>query len=609
VKRSRFVRSRFILFILCALPVCVSRAGRADEPVSGSERPGIRHSDVVFMYDDPKMYEPYGCTVLGWAGDANQEHIERAHAQGVRLFTVSVGFLTEFQGMIDFSEDFLDAAARNFSGEPFVVPWLWDHKHKGQPAWWWCTNSPLYRQYLESRLRQRMPTRPDGLHIDDYRGSSGAVTWLSACFCRHCMAEFRKYLAEKVDPAELRQLGISALENFDYRQFLIDRGVTAEQYKRERWRMPLADAFHDFHVTSNTKYVGEYRQQAEQIRGQPLTLSVNSGLDDAQALSIAPQLTYFSCEVSHDAASLAPATHPIYIYKLGEGLQRPIASTVAGQDWAYVAEHNKPCLVRTWIALSYALGHNLMAPHRQWCYTEEKGTHWYEGPVDEYAFMYQFVRQQAALLDGYESVAPVAVVYDNAANRRYQGRIEPICVELARRNVPYRVVVAGDKWLDYRLTAEQLAGYRAVITAPDNQWMDEAHKTLLDAVKSAGRLVVWPDEATLARLVPEPVTVSGSDKVGSDKVLVFPRAVPGNAETPVVLHLLNQDYDGQGDVMRPPRRLTIRVRCDLFPERQFTTATLHAPRQQPVRLDMRADTAHIEIDVPELSLWGLIELR
>ena len=300
---------------------------------------------------------------------------------------------------------------------------------------------------------------------------------------------------------------------------------------------------------------------------------------------------------------LSPATHPIYIYKLGEGLQRPITSTAAGQDWAYVAEHHKPCLVRTWIALSYALGNNLMAPHRQWCYTEEKGTHWYEGPVDQYAFMYRFVRQQAALLDGYEPVAPVAVVYDNAATRRYQGRIEPICVELVRCNVPFRVVVAGDTWLDYRLTAQQLSGFRAVVTSPDNQWMDDAQKTVLASVKDAGRLVVWPDDETLARLVPEPITVSGSDKV-----LVFPRTVPANADAPVVLHVLNQDYDGQQDVMRPQQKFTLRVRRDLLPNRQFTTATLHSPQQDAVSLEIRADTTHIEIDVPELMLWGMVEL-
>ena len=417
IHQQRYSVRSFPTFIVGTL-LWLSGTACAEELPGVPDRPSIRHSDVVFMYDNPDMYEPYGCTVMGWAGSANQRRIELAHSKGVRLFSVSVGFLTEFSGMIDFNDEFLDAACRNFAGEPFVVPWLWDHKHKGQPAWWWCTNSPLYRRYLESRLRQRMPTGPDGLHIDDYRGTSGAFTWLSACFCRHCLAGFRQYLGDHVDQAELERLGITDLKDFDYRQFLIDRGVTPEDYQRRRDSLPLADEFYDFQVRSNTAYVAEYRKRAEQIRGKPLTLSVNSGLNDAQALAIAPQLTYFCCEVPHDAASLAAPTHPIYVYKLGEGLERPITSTASGQDWAYVYEHNKPCLVRMWIALSYALGQNLMAPHRQWCYTQEKGTHWYSGPTDEYAYMYRFVREHASLLDGYEAVAPVAVVYDNAANRR-----------------------------------------------------------------------------------------------------------------------------------------------------------------------------------------------
>jgi len=117
--------------------------------LADAPRRAIRRSDVVFMYDNPRMYQPYGCTVLGWAGGANAERIRRAHSQGVRLFSTSVGFRTEFRRVIDFSRDFLEAACRNFEGKPFVVPWLWDHKYKDQPAWWWCTNSPLYRKYLD----------------------------------------------------------------------------------------------------------------------------------------------------------------------------------------------------------------------------------------------------------------------------------------------------------------------------------------------------------------------------------------------------------------------------------------------------------------------------
>ena len=260
----------------------------------GEER-AIRRSDVVFMYDNPERYDSYGCTVLGWAGRADKGHIRRAHEMGVRHFSCSVGFLTEFRRVIDFNDDFLDGAARNFAGEPFIVPWLWDHEYKGHPAWWWCTNSPVYRQYLSSRLEDLMAVEPDGLHIDDYRGSSGSVTWLSGCFCRHCIKAFRDYAAENVTEEKLAELGIVDLEKFDYREFLTARGITPEEYKSRRVRLPLADEFYDFHVKSNNAFVAEYRRRAERVRGKPLTLCVNSSLASPHNLVITPHLNH-PCE-------------------------------------------------------------------------------------------------------------------------------------------------------------------------------------------------------------------------------------------------------------------------------------------------------------------------
>lgn len=184
--------------LLCWVIFAGGRAN-ADGSAGAGERV-IRRSDVVFMYDDPKLYETYGCTVLGWAGSANRDRIARAHAAGVRHFSCSVGFLTEFKRVIDFDENFLDAACRNFAGEPFIVPWLWDHDHNGRPAYWWCTNSPLYRRYLEMRLGETMKVEPDGLHVDDYRGTSGSITWLSGGFCEHCMAVVRENPARAKSP-------------------------------------------------------------------------------------------------------------------------------------------------------------------------------------------------------------------------------------------------------------------------------------------------------------------------------------------------------------------------------------------------------------------------
>jgi len=561
----------------------------------------IRRSDVVFMYDNPKLYEAYGCTALGWAGWTNAKHIEQAHAKGVRQFSCSVGFLTEFRRVIDFSDDYLDAACRDFSGKPFLVPWLWDHKHKGQGAYWWCTNSPLYRKYLDARLVEVMKAKPDGLHIDDYRGTSGSITWRAGGFCRHCLAAFRKYLAENVPKDKLARLGIKDLKTFDYRQFLLARGVTPAEYNQRRSRLPLAKEFYDFHVTAATRFVVQYHKRAEELRGRPLALSVNSGLSNPQALVIAPHLSYFCCEVGHAAARRRPPTHPVYIYKLAAGLDRPVASTAGGQDWAFVSQHNLPGLVRTWTALSYAFGHTLMAPHRQWCYTKEKGTHWLDGPTDEYAWLYRFVRSHARLLDGYEAVAPVAVVYGSSANRAGRGRIEAVCTDLARGNVPFQVVIAGDDWLDYRLKADEIARAKAVVV-PKSLQLDGPQKKLIDRAASEGRLVTWPDRAKLSSLIGTPVAVEGARNVWA-----VPRAVPGDRNKPAVVHLLNRNYDAGKDAMIVQKGITLRLRRDLF-GRRFTTATAHAPKARPVKLTVASDGKHTAVTIPELDLWTILEL-
>lgn len=561
----------------------------------------IRRSDVVFMYDNAAMYEPYGCTVLGWAGHAQAEHIRTARSKGIRHFSSSIGFLTEFKRVIDFDDNFLDAACRNFEGEPFIVPWLWDHhhQHNGHGAYWWCTQSPLYRKYLESRLVEVMRTGVDGLHIDDYRGTSGAVTWKSACFCRHCLAGFRGYLASRVSKEKRTALGLTSLKDFNYRQFLLDRGVTPELYRTKRWEQPLAEEFLDYHVRANLEYVQAFRRKAEEIKGGPISLSVNSGLNSAHALMIAPELDYFCCEVGHEASGMKAASHPITIYKLGDALDRPIASTASGQDWAFTAEHNLPGLIRSWTALSYAFGHTLMAPHRQWCYTKEKGTHWKTWPPEDFADLYQFIRKHSRYFDGYNAVARVAVVYDNAARRRYRADIEPICTTLAERNIPFTIVLAGDDWLPRRLSEEQLQPFSAVIVHKDHN-MDPDQQAVLEAVKRDARLITWPDEAALATQVPAFVQVEDSAPV-----MVVPRVHP-DPEAPLVLHVLNRSYDADTDRWPPLHKLRIRLHPELMSGRTLTAAHWVSP-DGPTTECTLGD--HHLVTVPTCGMWGLLVLE
>jgi len=274
----------------------------------------------------------------------------------------------------------------------------------------------------------------------------------------------------------------------------------------------------------------------------------------------------------------------------------------SGQDHAYIMEHNLPGMVRTWIATSYAFGHAFVAPHRLWCYTKEKGTHWYSGPTDEYAWLYQFVRHHARLLDRYEAVAPVAVVYDNAARRKHRSDIEPICLALAAGNVPFRMVIAGDDWLPYRLDAASLQSFRAVVVPKDTA-LDAAQQKVIDQVAAEGRLVTWPDAKKLAQLVPAPVTVEGSEHVWA-----VPRAIPGDAAAPAVVHLLGRQYDADADAVVPQKDLTLHLRRDLFGGRAFKQAKLHVPEAEPVSLELRSDAEQTTVKIPQLGLWGIVEM-
>lgn len=87
-----------------------------------------------------------------------------------------------------------------------------------------------------------------------------------------------------------------------------------------------------------------------------------------------------------------------------------MAATAAGVDWAFVKQHAAEDLPRVWMATAYAHGQLFMPPHHAYCFTEEKGTDWYDGPTKAYAPLYRFVRRQAGWLDDFEDMAdePVA---------------------------------------------------------------------------------------------------------------------------------------------------------------------------------------------------------
>ena len=81
------------------------------------------------------------------------------------------------------------------------------------------------------------------------------------------------------------------------------------------------------------------------------------------------------------------------------------------------------------------------------------------------------------------------------------GTSSPSAPPWPKRNTPFAVVVAGDDWLDYRLDARRLDGFRAVIVTKDLA-MDGGQRRLIEKVRDENRLVVWPGQPRLDTLVP-----------------------------------------------------------------------------------------------------------
>ena len=115
--------------------------------------------------------------------------------------------VTEFGRYYErFPQTYQQSLCRDVHGQPYKVPWLTDHQHKGVPYWWCCTRQPLFRQYLSERVVEIVRAGAAGVHIDDHLGTAGGL-WLGGCFCDRCMEEFKDYL-KTLPPEALAKFGI-----------------------------------------------------------------------------------------------------------------------------------------------------------------------------------------------------------------------------------------------------------------------------------------------------------------------------------------------------------------------------------------------------------------
>ena len=378
----------------------------------------LEHGDIVFMEPeaDPSIYEAYGATVLGWGlQDPSLEDVRKLRSMGIH----PVGWtwcLTAGAKAIYENPDLRDATERDIEGNPVEPPHTRDQTYEWAKSWYGCTNHPAFRALVRTWVCRGMHSGADGLHVDDHLGTARGVTFVypgggGGGFCDYCIEGFRRHLAENETPELLAEAGVKTFEGFDYRDLVRRYAPTRDRYLEVKEQIPLYQEFVDWHLQRAAQNVQELRRLAEDIVGHRVTVSANTFLEFTVDTVTTPYLDYLICEIiQHAEDGVTGLLHTVRRYRMAEAIRRPMACTPAGADWAYVKEHDSVSLVRIWIALAYACGQRMMVPSsRQWCHTQEKGTHWYSAPHKEFIPLYRFIKLHRELFDDLDTVGPLVI--------------------------------------------------------------------------------------------------------------------------------------------------------------------------------------------------------
>jgi hypothetical protein len=355
---------------------------------------------------------------------------------------------------------------------------------------------------------------------------------------------------------------------------------------------PLWAHWTTYQCRAAAAFMRELHELAASTAGHPVLMGANAGLLWPRHLADYQTLDLFSAETDHHAARHQFSDTPLFAYRLADAVDRPYAATASGGDWAHIKERNLPGLVRGWIALSYAAGHRFMVPNHQWCYTPEKGTHWYNGPAEKFAPLYQFVRQNPSLFDDYSAFADVAVVLPHRSFVANPDRWFALCQQLVANNLTYRLLLGGDDIVDHPLTREPLAANRFLL-APARDELLPADRQLLDEHTKVH--AAFSDVSAVLTGITPAVRVTPDQPVR-----VLPRTKPGSA----VIHLLNYRYEvGQDDVI-PLRNVRITINASALGLPNQTACSLFQPGRAPQTLPVTQGG----VEIPELGLWGLVVL-
>lgn len=572
----------------------------------------LRRSDIAFLHKPlplEKFDEYGGAKIVYWDQGWQPDQVALTRDYGVREMPVVSG------GVIGNNLAQADPALKAAIGRD-----LWGHEvlvgnesfPNGMQARM-CIRQPAFHQYVRDYVRRNIyDCGARELLVDEPAGFNGgreSFHYDGACFCERCNEGFREWLGRHAAEIDLKAHGITNLDSFDYRAFLLGVvGVNADRtaYRKafEAGKLPLINHFIRFQQEPQREFF-------LMIKAYARSLDPNFVVS-ANTFNLRPEVLFLAEEVDADFHGAETAVYLYDFKQFGKAIQRlrladdlglRVVTSSVFWEYRHARQHGLVEIFKPVIAAFYASGHHFAVPdYYRW--TDPN----YYGPIPEFAPFYRFIRQHADLFDGYETITQVGVIMDNSAMHEYTGdpafvrEYEHIGQALVSRSIPFGVTIAADGF-HYRkeMTRRDLEERFQIVVIPRHTRFQGSQARVIEELTQGGRVHTWDDRG----IGPVQNRLQPWVRSNREKAFVAPRRRA--AGDPLVVHVVNLDYTP--DKVAEQRGVVIDLHREMLGGAVAAIEGFSPDDPSgalPVSFTQKAEG--VTIDLPQLRHWTVLKV-
>ncbi len=196
--------------------------------------------------------------------------IKMPKQRGAKIMSgVSMWNEDKWKHIEDLPAEMKGAYAKGFDGDPLYI----------QNAIFLNVLDPSWQTWAKKKMVEHIEAGTDGFTFDEDWGTSAAVTDGTGPFDDYALSGFRAYLKNKYAATQLKEKGIDNIDNFNYRDFLLQNNLRDLYSKKDRSKVPLMNDYYRYLLRASSDVIInliDYAKSYASQKGKKLLFSANA---------------------------------------------------------------------------------------------------------------------------------------------------------------------------------------------------------------------------------------------------------------------------------------------------------------------------------------------